>query len=55
MFPCRVHITFVDRNGEHITVPADVDDNLLDIAKDYDIDGVEGKSDNLGTSFGSWA
>ncbi|XP_057306169.1 2Fe-2S ferredoxin-like [Hydractinia symbiolongicarpus] len=37
-----VSITFVDRNGNKIEVEADIGDTLLDVAKDNDIDGVEG-------------
>lgn len=37
-----VAITFIDRNGERILVKAQLEDNLLDVAKDNDIDGVEG-------------
>ena len=42
MFIFRVKIHFVDRNGIMMSVVADVGENMLDVAKDYDIDGVEG-------------
>ena len=38
----RVKINFIDRTGTKISVMAEVGDNLLDVAKDADIDGVEG-------------
>lgn len=37
-----VTITFIDRNGVRMKVEADIGETLLDIAKDHDIDGVEG-------------
>ena len=38
-----VQLTFVDRVGAKKIVKANIDDTLLDVAKDYDIDGIEGE------------
>ncbi|XP_066915311.1 2Fe-2S ferredoxin-like [Clytia hemisphaerica] len=42
LFKDEVTLHFVDRNGTKLTIEAEVGDNLLDVAKDADIDGVEG-------------
>jgi len=43
LFFFSVTINFIDRTGTKISVQAEVGDNMLDVAKDADIDGVEGK------------
>ena len=37
-----VKVTFVERDGEEITVDAKIGDTLLEVAKEYDVD-LEGK------------
>ena len=37
-YPCRVKITFIDRDGDEHTVKAKVGNTLLEVAKEYDID-----------------
>ena len=41
-----VTLTFIDRHGVRVKVDADIGDTLLDVAKDNDIDGVEGFFDD---------
>ena len=36
--PFSINITFIDRDGDKKTVPANKGDTLLDVAKDNDID-----------------
>ena len=36
--PCRVTITFVDRDGDEQIVQGKIGDTLLDVAKDHDVD-----------------
>lgn len=41
-----VKVTFVDRDGDEITVDAKIGDTLLEVAKEYDVD-LEGKSKSV--------
>ena len=38
MIICRLHVTFIDKEGEEHTFEVAAGDNLLDIAQDNDID-----------------
>ena len=40
--PLRVTVSFIDRDGDKMTVSAKIGDSLLDVAKDNDVD-LEGK------------
>ena len=44
IFVSSVTLTFVDRVGATRVVEANIDDTLLDVAKDNDVDGIEGES-----------